>query len=321
MTLELGRPLGPDKAMRDGPTSRNMLYLLGATTQAEFQNYVGSLCTSEESVRLPELFVRWHSAAQTFQGIVQTDQGAVGDQEVLPLDLAGGLGDRLEMLRNDPLFQQSFSSLPIEFGLVKIGNLIAAQRAVNVDYVAALQNRLPEHPGMGDLFELCLGSDAAIEEPASLQQGNGMFIFSSGNSDFRFLGGFTRGVEQSDMLRGRIGGQPVSAIVLLVGYGARALNVLSTGGRLVLNNGFHRAYALQALGITHVPAVIQRVSNVDLEFPPNVAGLPREYLLNHPRPALMKDFLNDDLVVKLQERARRKTVRAGLAVEQFDLPV
>jgi len=33
---------------------------------------------------------------------------------------------------------------------------------------------------------------------------------------------------------------------------------------------------------TEIPVVIQRVGNPQLEFPPQVAGLPKEYLLGLP---------------------------------------
>jgi hypothetical protein len=52
----------------------------------------------------------------------------------------------------------------------------------------------------------------------------------------------------------------------------------------VLNNGFHRVYALRAMAITDTPVVIQHVGNPQLEFPPQVAGLPKEYLLGVAAP-------------------------------------
>lgn len=36
---------------------------------------------------------------------------------------------------------------------------------------------------------------------------------------------------------------------------------VSNGQRLVLNNGFHRVYALRRQGVTHIPVVIQRDGN------------------------------------------------------------
>ena len=42
---------------------------------------------------------------------------------------------------------------------------------------------------------------------------------------------------------------PLAGVVgVAVGYGSNFLNAVALGGRLVLNNGFHRAYALRPSG-------------------------------------------------------------------------
>jgi hypothetical protein len=75
------------------------------------------------------------------------------------------------------------------------------------------------------------------------------------------------------------GGLPAAAIIAFVGYGGAPVNVLKVGSRIVLNNGFHRVYTLRRLGVKEIPVVVQHVSNPQLEFPPQVGGLPKEYLL------------------------------------------
>lgn len=46
-------------------------------------------------------------------------------------------------------------------------------------------------------------------------------------------------------------------LALSVGFTTNVLNVVRYGARVVLNNGYHRALALQELGVTHVPCLIQ----------------------------------------------------------------
>jgi hypothetical protein len=87
-----------------------------------------------------------------------------------------------------------------------------------------------------------------------------------------------------------------------------------------LNNGFHRVYALRSIGVTEIPVVIQRVGNPQLEFPPQVAGLPKEYLLGAPRPVVMKDFFGDGFAITLKVRDRLKMVTLGIALNQYDVP-
>ena len=96
--------------------------------------------------------------------------------------------------------------------------------------------------------------------------------------------------------------------------------MLQAGQRVVLNNGFHRVYALRSLGVTHLPVVVQQIRNGHLEFPANVLGLPREYLLSDPRPVLIKDFFEPDFAITLKVRERIKTVTLGMNLGQHDVP-
>ena len=116
------------------------------------------------------------------------------------------------------------------------------------------------------------------------------------------------------------GGLPAAAVIAFIGYGGAPINVFQAGNRVVLNNGFHRVFALRSLGIEAIPVVIQRITNVQLEFPPQVAGLPKDYLLGMPRPVLMKDFLDPDFSITLKVRERIKMVTVGIGLNQHDIP-
>jgi hypothetical protein len=117
------------------------------------------------------------------------------------------------------------------------------------------------------------------------------------------------------------GGQPVSAVALLLGYGAPAMNVFQVGTRLILNNGFHRAYAMRAVGLSEAYVVVQHIGDPELEMPPTLVGLPREYLLKNARPALMSDFFNSALVEELRTTVGVKSVQLGWNANQTFVPV
>lgn len=65
---------------------------------------------------------------------------------------------------------------------------------------------------------------------------------------------------------------------------------------MVLNNGFHRMYTLGDMGVKYAPVVAQKIANPELEPLPTVGRLPKEYLIENPRPVLMKDFFDKELV-------------------------
>ena len=106
-------------------------------------------------------------------------------------------------------------------------------------------------------------------------------------------------------------------------FGGNYLSVVAAEGRFVLSNGTHRAYALRALGITHVPCVIQQVSRRDeLDVVlSQISGPNADHYLRHRRPPLLKDYFDDRLrrIVHLAPTARH--VRVTLTVETVDLPI
>ena len=65
--------------------------------------------------------------------------------------------------------------------------------------------------------------------------------------------------------------------------------------------------------------MIQCVGNPQLEFPPQVAGLPKEYLLGSPRPVVMEDFFENGSAITLKVRDRLKMVTLGIALNQHDV--
>ena len=57
---------------------------------------------------------------------------------------------------------------------------------------------------------------------------------------------------------------PVARVLgLPVGYGSNFLNIIEAEGRLLLHNGYHRAYALREAGLTHAACIVQSVSRRD----------------------------------------------------------
>jgi hypothetical protein len=211
----------------------------------------------------------------------------------------------------DTLFRRSFVGLPISFGIVEIDKLVAAQRTVNLDYVARLRKQFPEKPSLAELLEICVAPTRPMDSVQHLEVAPNVHVFSSPNLDIRFLGSFLKEITAEDVDAAALGGIPVAAVISFVGYGSAAINVFKAGGRIVLNNGFHRVFALRQAGVTHIPVVIQTSNNPTLDFPPTVAGLPKEYLLAVPRPVLMKDFFEPDIAITLRIRDRIKTVTLG----------
>jgi len=298
---------------------RSYQFLLGAGAKAEVVNYVRTQCVPEEDENLDTIIAAWVEANRHFRLIERNEIGIAEQIELR--DVPEDCDALIRRVEEDFLFKKSFSLLPYEFKLVQIDRLVASQRAVNLDYVGTLKARIPAKPTIPDLIDFCLSTPKNTKPPAEQILAPNVHSYTSENLDFRFLGGFQKALTESDLQACVAGGFPLAAVVLLVGLGSSSMNSLAAGNRIVLNNGFHRAYALRSMGVTHIPLVVQRVTNPQLEIPPIIADLPREYVLGAPRPALVGDFFNPDLTRTFKVKARNKVVQVQWGANQFALPI
>lgn len=235
-------------------------------------------------------------------------------------DLPPSCDERIAAIEADPLFRKTFVQHTRSFALVEIDKLVAPQRTINLDYAERLRAQYGADLTLEDLIDICLAPRRAMDPIQHLEVGPNTHIFSSPNSDIRFLGAFVKQLSTEDLAYAEMGGIPVAAVIGFVGYGGAPVNVLLSGRRCVLNNGFHRVWVLRSLGVTRVPVVVQHVRDPRLEFPPAVCGLPREYLLGAPRPALLGDFFDTGLTVTLRVRERLKMVGIQFGVNEHGVP-
>ena len=296
-------------------TFKRMLYMYGAVTLSELNKFLDaeSIDTDE---RKREIRARWREAAERFQRLTEAEAGipdTVATQP-LPPEAAEYIGE----LQKSPALANTFSNFPLTFELVEIDKVVAAQRTVHLDFVEHVKATYVH--STQDLLRRCLDPE---QDPTPLSVGRtapNFVTVSSSNRKLRFLGVHERPYRADAMEDLRPAGQPVHAVILLVGYGTETINMYRVGRRLILSNGFHRLNALRALGITYAPAAIQRVTYPDIELPATIQDLPRDYLIKAPRPALMKDFADPQLTCEVRQRSFLKVVQIGWGVNESKVP-
>lgn len=314
----LGAPSPKEAPILVGTHFFRQQYLFAFATQSELLQYVRTQSVTEEAAGLPEILSAWSGLQPRVAELVRREGGV---QDTIQVDgLPEEYHSKLDSFASDSLFQRTFSQLPVAFGIVEVDKLVAPQRTVNLDYVNRLKKKYPKMPTMDELLNICVSPKREMDPIQHLEIAPNTHVFSSPNSDIRFLGAFVKQLSTEDFEHAVSGGLPAAAVISFVGYGGAPINVLHWGRRVVLNNGFHRVFALRSMGITHVPVVIQQVANPQLEFPPHVAGLPKEYLLGSPRPVLIKDFFEEGFTITLKVRDRLKMVTVGIACSQHDIP-
>jgi len=271
-----------------------------------------------QNVDIPAAAQQWRNAADIIDALAVSEAGIANQRTIA--DLPANLTDKAKAYIEDPPVAASYAFAPATTGVVALGDLIVYQRQVNLRYANELRARIGNWTLEDeDLLAFCLATDEIAPPIEGYQSSSDGFIFRSKSTDARFLGSTLLDAAQVDGSP-PLGGRPKYALVLYVGYSPNTLNVLNIGGRLILNNGSHRAYALMASGITHVPALIQHLSREDdLVMIPPVRQNTQLYLAN-PRPPMLKDYFNDSLhaVVNAPPRSRRVGLRFG--VEQVDEP-
>lgn len=290
---------------------------MGAMQQNALAQHVRLSCIPEEITRLEGILNAWRGASAKMASLANAESG-LPDRIVIQ-DPPLALRERTEEIASDRLFKASFSAMPTTFKVVELDHLVAAQRDVNLDYVDALRARIPGN-STAELLDYCVGSRTAPPDLKTLQTATNQMTFSSRSLDLRFLGGSPKPLTESDIAVAHLGGQPVEAVALLVGFGTPSISAWQIGSRLVLGNGFHRVFALRMEGIKSIPIVVQHVANVEIEFPDQFLGLSRAYLVHQPRPVLVKDFFDSTLTVELKLKPRRKVLKVMWGEESSVVP-
>jgi len=294
-------------------------YLYAFAVQPEVANYIRTQETGEDRERVSEIMQAWTQLRPRVQALIATEAGLADSIELTPVP--DDLTAIVEGYAKDPIFARQFQ-LQTVVAFAEIDKLVAYQRQVNLDYVQRLSNRIGSNPSPEDLLRVCISPQREMEPIQHLELGLAAHSFSSPNSDIRFLGAFLKhDLTPEDLGFAQHGGVPAAAIIAFVGYGTPMVNGFKVGNRVILNNGFHRVVALRRLGVDRIPIVLQLVANPQLELGSELGGLSQDYLTQHPRPALVKDFFEDGFTVTLRVRERIKLVNLGVQVGQQEVPV
>ena len=133
------------------------------------------------------------------------------------------------------------------------------------------------------------------------------WVFASPNPNLRVIGNFNAPVAPG-----------MNGFGFAVGIMTSLLNVAGLHGRYFLRDGYHRAYGLLASGIRYVPALVANYSAIEAVGLPPQGMLPQDAYLGD-RPALLTDYLNDEVAADTTVQSNRKViVLQALEMNVFD---
>jgi len=274
------------------PPADEMLWLLGQPTLEDYRAFVRNRVVGGEHERV-EAISAWRAAGDRYFELAKAEAGAADDHVLQPLPLE--LDEKAAALAADPYFATTLDTFPTELAMVELGRLVVYQRHIAATYAEARSAQLTGGLTPEALFDFCLPQERA-QPPVRIQRlAEGRYLFSSPSTDLR---PHRPALLTAEQLAGFTSNGPIAGVIgLVVGYGSNFLSAIRYQGRLLLHNGYHRAYALHAAGFTHAPCVVQTVTRPD-EL--RVAAADRvgddpEHFFKGARPPLLRDFFDPAL--------------------------
>jgi hypothetical protein len=296
--------------------SEPWVFLLGRPPMEEYISFVIQVSPGQ-NVDFPLLAEQWRNAAAVVDGLTASEAGIADNRSAMPLP--ADLEEQATQFMSDAEVRATYALMPTRVAMVSLDDLVVYQKQINLRYADELAALIGGKDTMDErLFNFCMAVNQPEPPINRGQTAANTFMFQSISTDVRFLGAAL--LDASQITGYTPQGRAHSAVVLYIGYGVNALNVLKIGGRLILNNGSHRAYALMAAGIKTVPAVVQEAAREeDLGFAPLVQQN-RKLYLEHSRPPMLKDYFNNSLHQIVQVPRRSRQVRLQFGMEPQDVP-
>ncbi len=290
---------------------------MGATRMADFIDFVRERAIGGRDMDRGDLADMWREASVVFNELQTTEAGAADAPQILPLSKA--LQAHVSKLVKLTSFQQTFSAVPVAFGMVELDKLIVSQQHIGRASVDRMVSSLPRPPSDAALAAVCLPLTAGDASFKVAHQDGERFVFVSDTHDTRFLG--AQLVNPADIKGLKVNGHPQAVLALSVGFTTNVLNVVRYGTRVVLNNGYHRALALREAGVTHAPCLIQVCAHWE---DVGLAGSSEMYdngpvYFSSARPPLLRDFANPQLTRAFAARRLTREIRLTYEVDSLQI--
>ena len=289
-----------------------MVWLLGQPHLADYLDFVKEKVVGGAALSPKSLADEWRAANDHYYDLEQSEAGAADGVESLPLPAE--MRPLARRLRASRYFRDAFDTLPARIRMVELDRLIVSQVHVERRFVDALCAGLDPRAGAESLFRFCHPAERKVAPVRVERVGADRFLFASESTDFRVNPTALLDAFQIERLASF--GPKSAAVALVVGFGSNFLSVIASGGRMVLHNGYHRAYALRAAGFTHAPCVVTEVTRKDelkVAACDKVCADP-EFYFGASRPPLLRDYFDPKIRKLLPVRRMETLIEVELKV-------
>jgi hypothetical protein len=308
-----GRRAAIDSDMLVAPApEREMVWLLGQPHLEDYLDFHRRKVIFDHPKDQRALVAEWQAANDVYHELEASEAGLCEQIDCRPLDPE--LLPLAAEVEAHPWFASSFDDLPYAFEAVELDKLIVSQLQIERGYSGKLAAVLGDAPVPAALFRFCLPLDRELPPCRIRRLGSNRYEFTSYSSDFRdHTPRLLRGAELADHARE---GPLVAMLGVPVGYGSNFLSCVRSGQRVLLQNGYHRAYALRSAGFTHAWAIVETVTRKDelnLTASDEVLDKPEFYFAAR-RPPMLRDFFDPRLARHFRARRSEFVVEVEVKV-------
>jgi len=302
--------------MMNDKTTRQ-INLLGQPTLQGYLDFVQNMVVDGDSVSKTDLVDGWRQANDHYQSLEESEAQLADDVELfkLPPELQSLIPESME----DSRYKFTFDKLPTCFAMVELDRMVIYQNHINLEFSESLQSTLGSNPEPERLFRFCMPPDSPDDTVQIRRMGSERFVFSSQSTDFR---AHEPTLLQPDQVSDFNTFGPVSGMVgLAVGFGSNYLTAIRVDDRILLHNGYHRAHALRALGITHAPCIVQTATRLDeLEIAARSIVLKDpDFYFGAARPPLLKDFFDPEICREFTVFKMQKMIEVNFSINSYQV--
>ncbi len=298
--------------------SEEEIWLLGQPSLWQYLEFIKDSVVGGAEVDPAHAAAEWRTANAYYEALEGRESGIADTVECRKLPAR--LLSFAAQVSADPTVRKTYDTLPTEFGMVELDKLVVCQKSVTWTFVDGLVARLGAKPGPKALFQFCMPLEHRDLPVHGYAMGEQRFAFRSASNDFRF---HEAALFRPDQVTGYTSFGPITGVVgVAVGFGSNLLSVIKVGNRLMLHNGYHRACALRALGVTHAPCIITPAATQDeLEViaKSSVVRNPDFYFRSH-RPPLLKDFFDPKIRKSLIAHKLVRVIEVNVEVKEYLVP-
>jgi len=315
--LEQGKP-GEENLEQEKEDVDENVYLIGRPTLSGYIRFVRNHAVNPPAKG--DIVDDWQAAHEHVRKLQVEEAGAADNPPITPIQVTPKYEPLLTEFLKDPLIRYNFNTVPTEVAFVELDRLVVYQKHIDVTFVNQLEKKLGPTPSDEDIFRTCLSYEHKHPPVKWSKIRRDRFVFMSPSNDLRFLG--TMPLKSKNIKHYAPPGSLVGVIGIAIGFGSNFLNIVKAENRLILNNGSHRAYTLRKMGFTHVPAIIQHVSNrheLDLVGSDEVHEHPDRYLKS-TRPSMLKDYFDPRLHRVFKTHRRLKQITVSFDVDEVSVP-